>query len=60
MSKSKIVIVVRSGMAQSVYSTDREASVEVIDLDTLNRTALHARTRRLREVAEDKSFHMIQ
>ena len=53
---TKVVIVVRDGMVESVYTRNKNIDVELLDLDTLDEDERREREKRLSEVEGSKTY----
>ena len=53
---TKVAIVVRGGMVESVYTRNKNIDVELLDLDTLDEAERREREKRLSEVEGSKTY----
>ena len=56
---TKVIIVVRDGMVESVFSRNKNVVTEVIDLDTEDERELNEAEKRLAAVEDSKSYRDI-
>ena len=53
---TKVAIVVRGGMVESVYTRNKNIDVELLDLDTIDEDERRERERRLSEIESSKTY----
>lgn len=56
---TKVIIVVRDGMVESVFSRNKNVVAEVVDLDTEDEDELNEAEKRLAAVEDSKSYRDI-
>lgn len=56
---SKVIITVKDGRVQEVFSRNKDIEVEVIDFDTQNLDELNSAEKRYKQISEAKSYKNI-